>query len=199
MKIIFISLLLPLVILSCSPRNISHLDSKGKTIVCFGDSLTEGYGVNPGEDFPSLLGKYFSIPVINSGQSGETTRDAIRRIDRDVLAHNPKLVIIEFGANDFFKQIPKEETLKNMEEIVSNIHKTGAMTAIAIVKVGLIRNRYKSGFEKIAKKYGSIIIPDVMKDIINNPKLKYDGIHPNAEGYKIIAEQISERISPYIE
>ena len=103
------------VLIGCAKKEIKNIDSKGTNIVCFGDSITFGYGANPGEDFPHVLSGITNIPVINSGLDGDTSETALRRLEIDVLDRDPLLVIIEFGGNDFLRKMPLEETIKKME------------------------------------------------------------------------------------
>ncbi|HQP10673.1 MAG TPA: arylesterase [Candidatus Omnitrophota bacterium] len=181
----------------CSPR-IAHLDSKGKTVICFGDSITEGLGAGPGEDYPSVLSGMIGRPVINAGVSGDTTAEALSRIEGDVLARDPRLVIVILGANDFFRKVPKAETFANMEKIVSRIQARGAAVAIGVVKIGLIGDVYTKEFKRIARERGAVFIPDVMKGILSDPKLKHDQIHPNGAGYKLIAERVYKTVAPLL-
>src|SRR3990167_9273300 len=116
----------------------SAVSLEGKSIICFGDSITEGVGAGPGEDFPSLLAEKFGRPVINAGKGGETTYDALKRLPSDVLERNPGLVIVEFGGNDYLQKIPKEETFKNLEEIISKIQDRGATAVLAAVRIGVL-------------------------------------------------------------
>ena len=98
----------------CAQREITNANSKGRNIICFGDSMTAGYGVNPGEDYPSMLGRLLNLEVLNKGVDGNTTSDGLQRLKGDVLDQEPRLVIIEFGGNDFLKKIPKETTVNNI-------------------------------------------------------------------------------------
>ena len=178
---------------------IANLDSSGKNVICFGNSITAGTGAGPGEDYPSILQKKISLPVINAGVPGETTRDALRRIQDDVLSKNPKIVIVEFGGNDYLKKIPREETFRNLEDMVVQIQNSGAVVAIATIRTGLFYDLYAKGFKRIARKRKALLVPDIMRDIFNNPSLKSDYIHPNAQGYKLMAQKIYEHIEPIIE
>ncbi len=174
----------------CGKMDIANRDNPGRNIICFGDSITEGFGAGAGEDYPSLLRKRVSRPVINAGHSGDTTRDALRRLEADVLAADPYLVIVELGANDYLKQVPRKQTFKNLDEIVSRIQDQGAMVVLAEVRVGLLRDEYYEGLRAIAEKRRALFIPDIMRGITWNTDLKSDGIHPNAKGYAVIAEKI---------
>jgi acyl-CoA thioesterase-1 len=179
-------------------QEIENIDSQGKNIVCFGDSITAGAGAKRGEDYPSLLAEKVSIPVINAGHSGDTTFDALKRIEEDVINKEPLLVIVEFGGNDFLQKIPFKETFNNLDRIVERIQDEGAIVAIVEVRVPIFMNRYRQGFREIAKKRKAVLIPNLFFGILDRPSLKSDTIHPNAEGYRLIAERIFNVIEPIL-
>ena len=182
----------------CSQREIKNVDSKGKNIICFGDSITFGYGVNPGEDYPSILGKLLKFPVFNKGVDSETTAEGLKRIEGDVLDWDPYLVIIEFGGNDFLRKVPREETLENIKRMVDKIQAKGAMVAIVDVSSGMILKEYRSAYYRIAITKEALFIPRVLDGIITNPRMKSDFLHPNAAGYKLITQRIQRAIAPYL-
>jgi len=183
---------------SCAKREIKNIDAKGKNIICFGDSITFGYGANPGEDFPSALAKMVNIPIINAGIDGDTSVEALQRLGSDVLDREPLLVIIEFGGNDFLRKIPKEVTLNNVKAMVEKIQAKQAMVAIADISAGLFLKEYRKAFYNLAQEKGAIFIPGILSGIITNPRMKSDFIHPNADGYKMIAQRIYRTILPYL-
>jgi len=190
--------LLFIALTGCAKREIRNIDSKGKNIICFGDSLTFGYGASQGEDYPTALAKLTDIPVINAGIDGDTSTEALRRIDSDVLERNPLLVIIEFGGNDFLRKIPKELTLNNIKEMVGFIQAKGSMVAIVDISVGIFLGEYRKMFYALAREKKAIFVPAIFSGIITNPRLKSDFLHPNADGYKIIAQRIYRNITPYL-
>jgi len=190
-------LLIVLFVTSCSPA-VKNLDSQGKIIICFGDSITYGEGASEGADYPSYLQGLLHKEVINAGVSGDTTESALSRLERDVLEKNPYLVIVELGGNDFLRKVPKEKTLRNLEEIVSRIQRRGSIVALCDVSSGFIMSGYRRDFKRIAKKTGSIFIPRLLEAILDNPSLKFDYIHPNSEGYKVLAQKVCQAIKPYI-
>jgi len=173
---------------------IANRDSTGTTVVCFGDSLTAGYGAAEGHDYPSLLGQLIKWPVINAGVSGNTTAEALNRLDQDVLTHDPKMVIITLGANDFFRSVPKKGTLANMTQIIERIKAHKAMVVWAAVQTGIFGDGYIDDFKALANREHILLIPNILQGIIDNPQYKYDQIHPNDEGYKIMAERIYQKI-----
>ncbi len=184
--------------LGCAKNEIRNIGSKGKNIICFGDSLTFGYGASPGEDYPAGLAKLVKLPVINAGVDGDTTFLALGRLANDVLAKNPRLVIVEFCGNDFLKKIPKEDTVKNLSKIIDRIQEQGAMVALVDISSGMFFQEYRRAFKKLALKKRAIFIPVVLSKIITNPAMKSDFFHPNARGYRIIASRIYQAVFPYI-
>ena len=179
-------------------RNIRNLRSAGEAIVCFGDSLTEGVGAQAGEDYPSALSRQLGFPVVNAGRRGDTTAQALERLSESVLRRNPRLVIVLLGGNDFLRQLPRAESKKNLAEIVRRIQQQGAMVAIAGIKLGLFTDEFAAIYEDTAKEFGALYIPQVMKGILSDAKLKNDPIHPNGAGYRLIAERIAEKIRPLL-
>jgi len=183
----------------CAQRTIAHIDSKGSTIVCFGDSLTYGYGVEPGEDYPSVMGKLAGVPVVNAGVTSETSLDGLARIEKDVLAHQPMLVIVAFGGNDFLNQVPKEKTRQAMCAIIDKIHQAGSMVAVVDVSAGFLFQEYQPFLRSIAREKEAFFIPNVFYNVVNNPSLKSDFVHPNAQGYAVVAQRVYAAIKPYLE
>lgn len=185
----------------CSP-GIKNISSEGSSIVCFGDSITYGQGAGEGEDYPSGLRRLSGVRVVNAGMPGDTTNEALLRIDSDVLPKDPYLVIVEFGANDFFRQYPEEETIENMREIIRKIQEYGAMVAVMDVSghwsgVGLY-DIYHGELKKLSAEEGCIFIGRTLAGIASNPAFKSDSFHPNSEGYEMVADKVYKSIKPYI-
>jgi len=183
----------------CGPQ-VKNLNSTGSSIICFGDSLTAGEGAGPGEDYPSVLAGRLKQPVINAGVPGDTTRDGLARIRTDVLDRGPKLVIVEFGGNDFLHQLPRDETFGNLGQMVDLIQQKGA--AVALVDLGVdltLGSGYREGMRRLARRKGAILIPDVLKGIFADPDLKSDQIHPNGRGYAVMAQRVYIGLKPYLQ
>lgn len=185
-------------IAACTKKEVQNIGSFGENIVCFGDSITFGYGVKPGEDYPSVLSKMVKMPVINAGVDGDTSISAFDRIDKDVLDKKPFLVLIEFCGNDFLKDIPQESTINNVRAMILKAQGQGAITAIVDVSAGFFLRDYRKKFARLAKDTGSIFVPAVLSGIITNPAMKSDFMHPNKEGYKIVAQRVYRAINPYL-
>jgi acyl-CoA thioesterase-1 len=197
-----IPLALLLIVCGCRGERfdtIRNVRSAGETIICFGDSLTEGVGAEPGEEYPTILSRLLGMRVLNAGHRGDTTARALERIHTLVVDKNPRLVILLLGGNDFLRQIPTRETRQNLKEIVRQIQARGAMVAIAGIKLGFFTDEYGPIFEETAAEFGAIYIPQVMQGIFNDAKFRSDQIHPNSAGYRLIAERIAEKIKPLLD
>lgn len=197
-NILFACIIASITLFGCAKQEIRNIDSKGKNIICFGDSITFGYGVNPGEDYPSVLSKISGKQIINAGVDADTTVEALKRLNSDVLDKEPFLVIIEFSGNDFLKKIPIEITEKNIKKMIDKIQARDSMVALVDTSAGFFLPEYRRILRKIAKEKGAIFVPEVLSSIITNPNMKSDFLHPNAEGYKLIAERINHAINPYL-
>ena len=177
-------------------------DSQGKNIICFGNSITYGQGADKGYDYPARLKEMVSREVLNKGCCGETTQNALERIEEDVLSLDPYLVIVEFGANDYFNNISKGTVIANLENIALKIQGVGAKVALCDVSGGwrLFKKYdiYHSAIKHIANKTQSAFIPFLMKGIIQRRDLMCDSFHPNSKGYEIIAQKVYKAIVPYL-
>jgi acyl-CoA thioesterase I len=178
---------------------IRNIRSTGESVICFGDSLTEGVGAGLGQDYPTALSRRLGAPAVNAGVSGDTTAQALERISEAVLSKNPRLVVVFFGGNDFLRRVPLSDTRKNLEEIVRRVQSEGAMVAIAGMKLGLFTDEYAAIFEKTAQQFGALYIPAVTRGILSDAALRSDPIHPNGKGYRLIAERIAEKITPLLQ
>jgi len=182
----------------CTQAGIRNQKAEGRCIVCFGDSITFGYGAEQGEDYPSILAKMTGLAVVNAGIDGDTTVEALKRLDADVLQRDPFLVIVEFGGNDFLRKIPLETTVANLRQIVERIQAKGKMVALVDISAGMFLKEYRFAYGTLARSRGALFIPSILDKIITNPRMKSDFLHPNAEGYALIADRVLQFIEPYL-
>ena len=171
---------------------------KAGSIICFGDSIASGHGLKREDTFPYHLALLIGEEVYNTSYSGETTRQALRRIQRDVLDLSPRLVIVEFGGNDPYRNIPLEETINNTELMVEAIHKIGAKAVIMLGEWNMLEADYLNAFRELAKRKNVLLLEDEIRVTINDPKLNFDGVHPTAQGHKILADLIYQKIMPLL-
>jgi acyl-CoA thioesterase-1 len=172
---------------ACSKNNQIKINS----IVCFGDSLTRGYGSTDEQTYPYFLQLLTNIPVINKGINGNTSKDGLNRID-DILQFKNSLIIVEFGANDFFQQIPISETKKNMEQIIDKLKQDNIVILVSTEDRQL--NKLYSMLKALAKEKNVLFINGILNEIWNNRNLFSDEIHPNSNGYKLVADKIYKNI-----
>ena len=183
----------------CAKREIKNINSQGTEIICFGDSITFGYGAGPSEDYPTALTKLLNEQVVNAGIDGDTTVKALERLQADILDKNPRLVIVEFCGNDFLKKVPFDDTVKNIREITDKVQARGAMVAIVDISSGMFLKQYRSAFKKIAREKDAVFVPSVLSRIITNPAMKSDFLHPNARGYQLVAERVAHAVTPCLQ
>jgi acyl-CoA thioesterase I len=179
-----------------------------KTILFFGDSLTAGYGLSTEEAFPAVVEKNLNkkgkpTKVVNAGLSGETSAGGLARIDW-VLRQPVDIFILELGANDGLRGLPLDQTRKNLQAIIDKVKAKYPKTKVVVTGMMVPPNlgeKYTREFETIfpdlAKKNNAALIPFLLKDVAGIEKLNLpDGIHPNPEGHKIVAQNVMKVIEP---
>lgn len=178
---------------------VKNRDSRGRTIIAFGDSLTAGYGAGEGEDYPSRLSAIAKRDVINAGVSGDTTEAALARLDAGVLTYDPKLVIVGLGGNDFLQGVPMATTESNLRTIIRRIHERGAMVILLGYRFPSLQNNYGEMYERVARDEQCLLVPDLLDGILTDSSLKSDEIHPNAKGYALLAERIAPAVQRLVQ
>jgi len=158
--------------------------------------LTYGTGAGESMDYPSQLSKMITKPVINAGVPGDTTAGAVKRLDSDVLARSPDLVLITLGGNDLKNGVAKKIAFKNLKIIVESIQSRGARVIIGGLKFPLRDRGFGRGYQELADQTGAILIPNILEGIMGNRKLMSDPIHPNDDGYRIMAERFYKAMLP---
>ena len=175
---------------------------KTKTVLFFGNSLTAGFGVDPSEAFPALIQKkidslHLPYKAINAGVSGETTSGGLARVDW-ILRQPPAVFVLELGGNDGLRGIPLSETKKNLQGIISRVKEKSPATKIILAGMMMPPNmgsQYTRDFQAIypalAKTNQISLIPFLLQGVGGEARLNQsDGIHPTAEGHKIVAENV---------
>ncbi len=185
-------------------------DPAPKVILFYGDSLTAGYGLSPEEAFPALVEKKLNqekkiARVVNAGLSGETSAGGLNRLDW-VIRQHIDIFVLELGANDGLRGLPLDETKKNLQLIIDKVKAKFPNAKIVIAGMMVPPNmgpEYTANFRKIfpelAKKNNATLIPFLLQDVAGNEKLNLnDGIHPNPDGHKIVAENVVKVLEPLI-
>ena len=177
-------------------------------IVAFGDSLSAGFGAEPGKSFPDFLQKDLDASglkwhVVNAGVSGNTTTDGLARLS-DVLRYKPKITIVEFGGNDGLRGLPVETTRANLEQIIQMLQAAGSKVVLAGMTLppnygpDYIKP-FQQVYADLAAKYKVTRIPFLLSDVALHPELmQRDGIHPTAEGNEIVAKTGMRYLKPLL-
>jgi acyl-CoA thioesterase-1 len=187
---------------------VSATDDRPR-IVAFGDSLTAGLGVAAEDAYPSQLQRRldrdgFRYRVINAGVSGDTTAGGVRRMAW-VLKSRPQIVILELGGNDGLRGLSLRETKANLERIIQQCRSASVTVVLAGMKLppnygAEYTNVFESMYPALAKKYHLVLIPFFLDGVAGSTSLNQaDGIHPTAEGYRIIVDKVFETVRPLLE
>lgn len=174
-------------------------------IVAFGDSLTAGFGLQEKESFPYLLQEKlkadgYNYEVINAGVSGDTTRGGLERIDWSLDQDGVQILILELGGNDLLRGLSVEEMEKNLSEII----KKAKAKKVKVLLCGLFppqsssndfQKQFSQVFPKLAKEHNVAFMPFFLEGVGGKKEYNQpDGIHPNAEGEKIMTENVYKNL-----
>ena len=164
----------------------------GDVILAYGDSLTFGTGAQEDESYPAVLGKLTGRTVVRAGVPGEVTAQALARLPALLDEHRPKLVIVCLGGNDMLRQVGEAEIRKNLGAIIKSLKERG----IAVVLVGVPRPALLTSappfFGEIATEHGIPYEGKIVTSVLYSAELKSDPIHPNAAGYRKMAEALAD-------
>lgn len=190
------------------PQAPAPTDDSRPVIAAFGDSLSAGFGVEPGKSYPDDLQRLldaagYHYRVANLGVSGDTTTDGVERLP-SVLAIHPAIVILEFGGNDGLRGLPVTSAQKNLAIMIEALQKDKAQ--ILLAGMTLPRNygaEYIQAFEKmyldVASRYKLARIPFLLEGVGGHPDLTQpDGIHPTAQGAEIVANTVMKYLRPLL-
>lgn len=208
---LFLKSVLTLTVLLASIGIVLTPDQDGKKkIVFFGDSLTAGYGLTMQDAFPHIIQQRIDslgLPyqVVNAGLSGETTAGGINRIDW-ILKSKPDIFILELGANDGLRGLSPDETKKNLRGMIDKVKASNPDVVVLLAGMQMFPNmgqeyteQFREAFPLVAKEKEVKLIPFILEGVGGDESLNQaDGIHPNIEGHKIVAETVWSYLKPYL-
>lgn len=180
-------------------------------ILFFGDSITAGYGLDKSEAFPAYVQQKidslgWNFEVVNAGLSGETSAGGLRRIDW-MLRQDFEVFVLELGGNDGLRGIDLESTKKNLREIIKKVRKQNPDARILLAGMQVPPNlgqdyttQFREMYPELAEEENVTLIPFLLEDVGGNPEFNQsDGIHPTAEGHKIVAGNVWEILKPVLQ
>lgn len=173
----------------CEVCDATNYPPEGNTIVVFGDSLVEGVGSGQGGGFVTVLEERLGVQVVNLGVSGNTTAQALARVD-EAVNEEPDISIVVLGGNDVLRKIPQEETFDNLKEIITELQREGSIVIMVGVRTGIFSSQYNDAYEALAKETGALYLEDALKGLFGKPKFMADPIHPNDAGYTRLADRL---------
>jgi acyl-CoA thioesterase-1 len=181
-----------------------------KTILFLGNSLSAGYGLDPELAFPALIQQKidslkWNFQVINAGLSGETSAGGLRRVDW-LLQRRVDILVLELGGNDGLRGITLDLTKKNLQAIIDRVKVKYPAMKIVIAGMEVPPNlgpeytaQFRTLYAELAKKNKALLIPFLLEGVGGDPKLNLpDGIHPTAEGHRIVAKNVWKVLMPLL-
>jgi acyl-CoA thioesterase I len=183
---------------------VRPLDDHRPVIVCFGDSLTAGFGLDPGHAYPEVMQR--DLPkyrVVNMGISGDTSQDGLERLQM-VLVEKPAIVVVEFGANDGLRGQPISGTEANLRQMIETLQKAGVKVVLAGITLppnygADYIKKFEAIYRTLAGEYKVPLIPFLLEGVAGHPDLmQKDGLHPTVEGTRIVALNVMRALEPLL-
>lgn len=182
--------------------------SERSKIVVLGDSLTAGYGLSANEAFPAILQKRldaggYEFEVINAGVSGDTTAGGLRRIDW-ILTDDVRVLILALGANDGLRGLPIDEMKGNLSAMIIKARERGVEVLLSGMEAppnqgDHYTTPFRQAFQDLAREHHVPFMPFLLRDVGGDARFNQpDGIHPNAEGSRIIADNVWRHLEPML-
>lgn len=193
---------------SDSPAAPSDPAAAPPVVVAFGDSLTAGPGLDPGEAYPAVLERMartagYPHKFVNAGVSGDTTTGARRRLDA-ALAPGPQVLIVALGANDGLRGVPIATVKDNLAFMIETAQARGIRVLLCGMETPPTRGwdytiEFHRIFPELAARYGVPLMPFLLTGVVGNPDMNLaDGWHPNAAGARRIAENMWPSLEPLL-
>ncbi len=196
MKYLLIMIAIVIILFSFTQKesNIKALKPQD-TILAFGDSLTYGYNAKPTESYPAILKHLTGYKIINEGILGDTSADGVKRLDPLLEDKNIKLMILFFGGNDIIQGVSISELKSNLKTMIKRAkQKQIQVLLISVPNLSLFGLSALDLYDEVAKEEDVPLLSGMLAEILEQPSLKSDQVHPNALGYKLMAEKIYEKL-----
>ena len=193
MKTLALAIALAFVVASCGQK-VPRLAPVGPNdvIVAFGDSLTFGTGAAEHESYPAVLAQLLQRNIVRAGVPGETTGGGLARLEHVIDEHRPALMIVCLGGNDMLRKLDEKQIRNNLREIITTIKRRGVAVALVGVPKPALITSAPAFYAELAQEFAIPYDGKVVTDVLYRAELRSDPIHPNAKGYRRIAEAVAE-------
>jgi len=173
------------------PSPVFEKLSPDAVILAFGDSLTYGSGASQNADYPAILSTLSSHEIINAGIPGEISRDGLNRLPDLLDEYQPELLILIHGGNDMIRRIPSQQISDNLKQMIDEARQRNIkVVMLGVPKLNLFLLDSAELYQQVADEQKVPIDLETLPKILSTTALKSDAIHPNNEGYRIMAENI---------
>ena len=172
----------------------------GSRVLALGDSLTAGAGVAAEQAWPALLASRTGWVIINGGVNGNTSSAGLQRLPALLEQHDPALVLVTLGGNDMLRRVPQQQTIADLQQTLSLIKMHGAKAVMLATPqpsiAGAVFQHLSAAdfYSQVAEGQQVPLIEDAIADVLSDPQLKVDQLHPNAEGHARLAESIFKEL-----
>jgi len=175
----------------CSDKTKLQALNADATILAFGDSLTYGTGTSRDKAYPAVLERLINRKIINAGIPGEISKHGLSRLPALIDKHHPELIIICHGANDILRKLDLAKTHNNIQQMINLARKNNSeVVLIGVPEFSLFLSTAPM-YQALADENQVPIANNILGDIIGNNSLKSDHIHPNTQGYQLLAQDIA--------
>jgi lysophospholipase L1-like esterase len=174
------------------PPKLAKLPADG-VVLAFGDSLTYGSGAGAEASYPAVLQELIGRRVVRAGVPGEVSAQGLARLPGAIAAVQPDLLILIHGGNDLLRRKSPKSIAANLRAMVRLARERGvAVVLIGVPNLGLILGRSAGFYQDLAEELDLYYDGETLPEILKQPALKSDAIHPNAKGYRRLAEAVAE-------
>jgi len=187
-------LLLALALVAGCGDSVPQLPRLGANdvVVAFGNSLTYGTGAREQESYPAVLAQLIGRPVVRAGVPGEVTAQGLRRLLSVIDEHQPRLVIVCLGGNDMLRRIGDGEIKRNLGDMLKVLNKRGIGAVLVGVPKPALVTSAPGFYAELAREFGVPYEGKIVTSVLYAADMKADPIHPNAKGYRRMAEALAE-------
>ena len=169
--------------------------AQNAVILAFGDSLTQGTGAGRGDSYPNHLAELSGRKVINAGIAGELSAAGLSRLPNLLAEHSPSIVILCHGGNDLLRKLDERKLYDNLSAMINQIDQSGAeVVFLGVPKPALLLGP-ADVYERLASEFRLVSNLKILSKILSQPKLKSDPVHPNAAGYRQLAQAVHATLS----